>query len=87
MIELLLPCGFNTLESSYVKATIDICMLVDYFLAKKCLQPHRRDPASSSFISESQPGGFLHAPPLCGLASSHPSFPAKDIPRKSHETT
>jgi hypothetical protein len=35
MIELLLPCGFDTLEYSWVKATIDICMLADYSVAKK----------------------------------------------------
>jgi hypothetical protein len=35
MIELLLPCGFDTLEYSWVKATIGICMLADYFVAKK----------------------------------------------------
>jgi hypothetical protein len=35
--------------------------------------PHRGDPTSSSFISESQPGGFLRTPP-CGLASSRPGF-------------
>jgi hypothetical protein len=35
MIELLLPCGFDTLEYSWVKATIGICTLVDYFVAKK----------------------------------------------------
>jgi hypothetical protein len=35
MIELLLPCGFDTLEYSWVKATIDICTLVDYSVAKK----------------------------------------------------
>jgi hypothetical protein len=34
MIELLLPCGFDTLEYSWVKATIGIYMLVDYFVAK-----------------------------------------------------
>jgi hypothetical protein len=38
MIELLLPYGFNTLEYSWVKATIDICMLADYSMAKKCQQ-------------------------------------------------
>jgi hypothetical protein len=36
MIELLIPCGFDTLEDSWVKATIGICMLVDYSVAKKC---------------------------------------------------
>jgi hypothetical protein len=36
MIELLLPFGFNTLEYSWVKATIDICTLADYAVAKKC---------------------------------------------------
>jgi hypothetical protein len=35
MIELLLPCGFDTLEYSWVKATIDICTLTDYSVAKK----------------------------------------------------
>jgi hypothetical protein len=34
--------------------------------------PHRGDPTSSSFISESRPGDFLHAP-SCGLASNRPS--------------
>ena len=34
-IELLLPCGFDTLEYSWVKATIGICMLADYSMAKK----------------------------------------------------
>jgi hypothetical protein len=36
MIELLLPYGFDTLENCWVKATIGICMLADYFVAKKC---------------------------------------------------
>jgi hypothetical protein len=40
MIELLLPCGFDTLEYSWVKATIGICMLADYFVAKKCQQAY-----------------------------------------------
>jgi hypothetical protein len=35
MIELLLPYGFDTLEYAWVKATIDICMLADYSMAKK----------------------------------------------------
>jgi hypothetical protein len=39
MIELLLPCGFDTLEYCWVKATIGICMLVNYSVAKKCQQP------------------------------------------------
>jgi hypothetical protein len=38
MVELLLPCGFDTLEYSWVKATIDICTLADYSVAKKCQQ-------------------------------------------------
>jgi hypothetical protein len=38
MIELLLLYGFDTLEYSWVKATIGICMLVDCFVAKKCQQ-------------------------------------------------
>jgi hypothetical protein len=35
MIELLLPCGFDTLEYSWVKSTIGICMVADYSVAKK----------------------------------------------------
>jgi hypothetical protein len=35
MIELLLPCGFNTLEYSWVKAAIGICTHADYSVAKK----------------------------------------------------
>jgi hypothetical protein len=38
MIELLLPCGFDTLEYSWVKAIIDIYTPVDYSMAKKCQQ-------------------------------------------------
>jgi hypothetical protein len=36
MIELLLPFGFDTLQYSWVKATIGICMLVDYSMSMKC---------------------------------------------------
>jgi hypothetical protein len=35
MIELLLPCGFDTLEYSWVKATIGICTVAHYSVAKK----------------------------------------------------
>jgi hypothetical protein len=35
MIELLVPCGFDTLEYSWVKATIGICILLDFSVAKK----------------------------------------------------
>jgi hypothetical protein len=38
MIELLLPYGFDTLEYSWVNATIDNCTLADYFVAKKLQQ-------------------------------------------------
>jgi hypothetical protein len=38
MIELLLSCGFDTLEYSWVKAKIGICTLADYSVAKKCQQ-------------------------------------------------
>jgi hypothetical protein len=34
MVELLLPCGFDTQEYSWVKDTIDIYTLVDYSVAK-----------------------------------------------------
>jgi hypothetical protein len=36
MIELLLPYRFDILEYSLVKATIGICTLADYSVAKKC---------------------------------------------------
>jgi hypothetical protein len=36
MIKLLLLCGFDTLKYSWVMATTGICILVDYFVAKKC---------------------------------------------------
>jgi hypothetical protein len=48
--------------------------------------PHRGDLASSRFISESRPGGFLHTP-LCELASSHPSSLDRDYPGTNHENT
>jgi hypothetical protein len=35
MIELLLPCEFDTLEYSWVKVVIGICTLADYSMAKK----------------------------------------------------
>jgi hypothetical protein len=38
MIELLLPCGLDTLEYFSVKATIGICILADYSVAMKCQQ-------------------------------------------------
>jgi hypothetical protein len=34
MIELLLPCGFDTLKYSWVKATNGICTLADYSVTK-----------------------------------------------------
>jgi hypothetical protein len=40
MTQLLHPCGFDTLEYSWVKATIGICILVDYSVAKKYQQWH-----------------------------------------------
>jgi hypothetical protein len=42
MIELLFSCGFDTLEYSWVKATIGICMLTNYSVAKECQQCGRR---------------------------------------------
>jgi hypothetical protein len=48
MIELLFPCGFDTLEYSWVKSTIGICTIVDYSVAQKCqhlgrIIEHHRD--------------------------------------------
>jgi hypothetical protein len=41
MIELLLPCGFDTVEYSWVKATIGICTLADYSVPKKCQHTYK----------------------------------------------
>jgi hypothetical protein len=41
MMELLLPCGFDTLKYTWVKATIGICILANYSVANKCQHlPH-----------------------------------------------
>jgi hypothetical protein len=50
MIELLLPYGFNTLEYSWVKATISIYTLADYSVAKKCQQAFWRRCRGSQLI-------------------------------------
>jgi hypothetical protein len=50
MIQLLLPCGFDTLEYSWVKATIGICMPADYSVAKKCQQAFWRRSRGSQLI-------------------------------------
>ncbi len=50
MIELLLPCGFDTLEYSWVKATIGICTLADYSVAKKRQQAFWRCCRGSQLI-------------------------------------
>jgi hypothetical protein len=41
MKELVLLCGFDTLEYSWVKVTIGICMLVDYFVEMSTVATHR----------------------------------------------
>jgi hypothetical protein len=55
MIELLLPCGFDTLEYSWVKATVDIFTLVDYSVAKK--RQHRPMFRLTKRINETIPCG------------------------------
>jgi hypothetical protein len=50
MIELLLSYGFDTLEYSSEKATIDICMLADYSVAKKHQQAFWRRCRGSQLI-------------------------------------
>jgi hypothetical protein len=50
MIELLLPCGFDTLEYSWVKATIGICTLADYSMAMKYQQAFWRHYRGSQLI-------------------------------------
>jgi hypothetical protein len=39
----MLPYRFDTLEYSWVKATIGICMLTEYFVAKKHQQRSTRE--------------------------------------------
>jgi hypothetical protein len=41
---LVLPCGFDTLKYSWVKATVGICTLTDYSVARK--RQHRRGVGS-----------------------------------------
>jgi hypothetical protein len=48
--------------------------------------PHRGNPVSSSFVSESWLGGFLHSP-LCGLASSCPGSFDRNYQGTTRETT
>jgi hypothetical protein len=50
MIELLLPCGFDALKYSLVKATISIYTLADYSVAKKCQQAFWRHCWGSQLI-------------------------------------
>jgi hypothetical protein len=49
-------------------------------------EPHRGDPTSSSFVSESRAGSFLHTP-SCGLAPRCLDFPTRDYSGKTLETT
>jgi hypothetical protein len=50
MIELLLSSEFDTLKYSWVKTTIDICTLADYFVAKKRQQAFWRHYWGSQLI-------------------------------------
>jgi hypothetical protein len=50
MIELLLPCEFDTLKYSWVKATIGICALTDYSMAMKHQQAFWRRYRGSQLI-------------------------------------
>jgi hypothetical protein len=50
MIELLLPCGFDTLQYSWVKATIGNYTLADDYVAKKCQQAFWRHCRGSQLI-------------------------------------
>jgi hypothetical protein len=51
MIELLLPYGFDTLEYSWVKATIGICTLADYSMAKNANTRHTLDSQRLSYMT------------------------------------
>jgi hypothetical protein len=50
------------------------------------LGPHQGDLASSSFVSESRSGGFLHVPSY-GLSSSRLGSLDRDYPRTTCETS
>jgi hypothetical protein len=50
-------------------------------------RPHRGDPTSSSFISESRLGSFHHPPPQSKLALSRLGPPDRDSLGMMHETT
>jgi hypothetical protein len=50
MIELLPPYGFDTMEYSWVKATIGICTHADYSVDKKCQQAFWRHCRGSQLI-------------------------------------
>jgi hypothetical protein len=73
MIELLLPCGFDTLEYSWVTVTIDICTLVEYSVAKKCQHPANGGPQVGPHVFRGghtdwlQPHTSMHVQrrPLC----------------------
>jgi hypothetical protein len=54
MIELLLPCGFDTLEYSWVKAIIGICTLAYYSMAKKHQHRPRKLLISKTFYGPFQ---------------------------------
>jgi hypothetical protein len=55
MIELLLPCEFNTLKYCWVKATIGIYTLIDYYVAKK--RQHR--PTSGVWMASLHLDGIV----------------------------
>jgi hypothetical protein len=50
MIELLLPYVYDTMEYSWLKTTIGICMLVDFSVAKKHQQAFWRCCRGSQLI-------------------------------------
>jgi hypothetical protein len=60
MIELLLPYVFDTLEYSWVKTTISICTLADYFVAKKRKHPRHtlvhHEPGHAACPQHRRPG-------------------------------
>jgi hypothetical protein len=73
MIELLLPCGFDTLKYSWIKATIRICTLTDYSVAKNrqhllwILSPRARasiQPLLERFLFAEIFGHKVGLPPL-----------------------
>jgi hypothetical protein len=75
MIELLLPCGFDTLKYSWVKATIGICTHTYYSVAKKC----QHLAAKALGVGPTSTALSCHVPVGCGALLGDVKPPGMDI--------